>query len=114
MADLLQRVDGVLVGAEARAYQGFIDREGAERPGGVTRRLFVSQGFTAAPVEVKVPPSHQAAWDTLVGLGAGAVVSLVCQVRARNNALALTLAEVAGASPPNGGRPAQAPAPAKA
>src|SRR4051794_1468428 len=92
-----QTVEGTLVGAVARSYQGFNDPQGQRRPGGGTYWAYVSTGFESAPTEIKV--TDPADFAKLQSIGFGDDVTADCDVRARNQrgnaVLVLTLSDVA-------------------
>lgn len=107
MAGDVQVLTGDLVGAVARSYQSFTDRDTKEvRPGGVTYNIFISTGFDAAPVEVKV--SDPALFGELARAGFGALVEVVCELSARNNRIsrkAVQASTIARDASANGSKP---------
>lgn len=82
---MLESRRGVLVGATAKPYAEFTDRQtGRITPGGLSYRLYVSLGFDQAPIELKC---SQGQYESGLGLGAGATVDVMYEVGAKNNKL---------------------------
>jgi hypothetical protein len=69
----VQAVEGVLVHANRREYDGFVDASGVERPGGVIREVMISQDFSIEPARVRV--DNDASFAQIAAAGFGAFVS---------------------------------------
>lgn len=80
--------DGRVVAAVARDYDPWTDSRGNARPGGTTYRLWLSEDFTTAPVDVRC---SEVMYREALGLGAGAQVKVTVEIQAKDNKLAYSL-----------------------
>ena len=82
------KLEGRVVAAIARDYAPFKTQTGEQRPGGTTYRLWLSEDFTTAPVEVRC---SEAMYREALGLGAGAQVKATIEIQAKDNRLSYSL-----------------------
>ncbi len=93
---MLNTLRGAIVGAEAKPYASFTNREtGETRPAGTTYRVYLSEDFGRAPVEVKCT---EADYRAALALGPGALVDALVDLRASNNRLSMKLESLTPAS----------------
>lgn len=89
MADVMQ-LQGVLVAATRRTYNGFTNPQGELVAGGVIHSAWLVTDFDSPPSEVRV--SDVADWSRLHGAGLGAKVEMPVQLFAKNNRIERKLA----------------------
>lgn len=98
MSEILSADSAHLVAATCKSYD-FTDSRG-KRLAGESTTLWLVTDFGQPPIPVKVRQADRAAFDTIAGLGFGALLDVTYSVGADNNRLTRTLVTAQASAAP--------------